>query len=126
MVGKVVEVYAKEKEEKVRIRFYNTRVAKNASAGATAKWILYIGPKDSLRFDWVTSDRILIQIPELTKTGLVRARERDRIKNMLRLLADEKAKALADEEEKEALATKESGGGEVDSEGDEGEECDNE
>ena len=62
----------------------------------------------------------------MTKTGLVKARERDRIKNMLRLLADEKAKALADEKEKEALTTKESGGGEGDSEGDEREECDDE
>ena len=117
-MGKVVEVYAQGKEEKVKIRFFNTRVAKNASAGATAKWTVYMGPKSSPRYDWVTSDRILIQIPELTKTGLVTAFDRDRIKNMLLLLADEKAK--------KALATKESGEGEGDSEGDDSDDSDDE
>ena len=118
-MGKVVEVYAKDKEEKVRIRFFNTTVAKNATAGGTAKWTLWIGPKDYEAFDWVTSDRILLHIPQLTGTGLVRAPERDRIKKLLRYIADEKAKkALADEKAKKALATKESGEGEGDSEGD--------
>ena len=109
-MGLVTEVYAKGKEEKVRIRFYNTRVAKNASAGATAKWTLYMGPKNSLRYDWVTSDRILIQVPKLTNTGFFKKPCRDRIKNMLLHLADEEAR--------KALATKESGEGEGDGEGD--------
>ena len=45
---------------------------------------------------------------------------------MLRYIADEEAKALADEKAKKALATKESGEGEGDSEGDEGDEGDDE
>ena len=119
-MGKVVEVYAKGKEEKVRIRFFNTTVAKNASAGKAAKWTIWIGPKDYEAFDWVTSDRILLHIPKLTRTGLVTARERDRIKNMLRLLAVEKAEAA---KAKQAL---ESVGCEGDNEGDEGDEGDEE
>ena len=117
---KVVEVYAKDKEEKVRIRLFNTTVAKNASAGKAAKWTIWIGPKDYEPYDWVTSDRIIIQIPALTSTGLVTARGRERIMNMLRLLALEKAEAA---NAKQAL---ESVGREDDNEGDEGDEGDEE
>ena len=117
----VILFTSKDKKEKVRIRFFNTPVSKNASAGKSAKWTLWIGPKNYEPFEWVTSDRILIQIPELTPTGLIKAYFRDRIKKMLRFLADEKAEA--DVKAKEAL---ESVGGEGDSEGDEGDEGDDE
>jgi hypothetical protein len=109
-LGKVTEV--DPEQEKVRIRFYNTSVVKNASFGHTATWNVYTGgPKTSPKYDWVTSDRILIQIHTLTKTGLVKKPCRDRIKTMLLHLADEEAR--------KALATKESGEGEGDGDGDE-------
>jgi hypothetical protein len=107
-LGKVTEVYAKE--EKVKIRFYHSGVTKNASSGNNiAMYTLFTGGP-SAKFDWVTSDRILIQVPKLTTTGRVKQRCRDRIKTMLFYLEEEK--------KRKALATKESGEGE--GEGDEG------
>jgi hypothetical protein len=113
-LGKVIEVDGDQ--EMVRIRFSNTSVVKNASAGHTATWTVLTGGTSS-KYDWVTSDRILIQVPKLTKTGLVKKPCRDRIQRMLLHLADEEAR--------KALATKESGEGEGEGDG-EGDDSDDE